>query len=58
MSEVKNEGLERFKESLAVFGFCLQEGCNVFKAVANSLMPKPVRNKFQQEMAEIQKRAQ
>ena len=58
MSEVKNEGLERFKESLAVYGFCLQEGGNVFKAVANSLMSKPVRNKFQQEMAEIQKRAQ
>ena len=58
MSEVKNEGLERFKESLAVYGFCLQEVGNVFKAVANSLMPRPVRNKFQQKMAEIQRRAQ
>jgi hypothetical protein len=58
MSEVKNEGLERFKESLAVYGFCLQEGGNVFKAVANSLMPRLAGNKFQQKMAEIQRRAQ
>ena len=58
MSEMKNEELERFKESYAVYGFCLQEVGNVFKAVANNLMPKPVRNKFQQEMAEIQRRAQ
>ena len=46
---MKNEGLERFKESLAVYGICLQEVGNVFKAVANSLMPKLVRNKFQQK---------
>ncbi len=58
MSEVKNEGLERFKESLAVYSFCLQEVGNVFKAIANSLMPRPVRKKFHQGMAETQRRAQ
>lgn len=49
MSEVKNEGLVCFKESLAVYGLCLQEVGNAFKAVSNSLMPRPVRNKFQQK---------